>query len=503
MKSVFEFPKRNRIYLEGVLAALLIALASINVFSRLGTEKIYSWDEARHGVSACEMMESGNYLVNTYNYNSDYWNLKPVLAFYNNIIGMKLFGRTIFGFRFFSAFCYLAIAVLMYLFLRKEAGAAAALIGTATFVTLPTNWVHSFRTGDPDATYMLFCFAAFVCLWYSARKGRLLALSAFFLGLAFLVKSFHVGIHGILALIFVGLHWKRYSWRDLLLAVVSGAAPVLLWAALRFHADGMTFFRNMVLLDLLGRLESGDHSEVIKFLPWYEYFSTLNHYLLVIPVAITAGAVVAGMLLRGKKCFSSSSESLGRWALFCFLVSFSAFCLCRVKLKWYIFPSLLYFSVAFGTLFQFACRWLREEADMKRSRLLLLPPLAVIVGSIVWECVGEGKAIRNVVKLDSQEDVLTTDQGGDAYRGKVFYSVDHEGKPEYPHQKFMLVIRFLDAKIALKDVEEYRNASDDALLVCRFEETKTERLRPLAEEFASRHSLKLIRYSDGQALYQR
>ena len=67
----------------------------------------------------------------------------------------------------------------------------------------------------------------------------------------------------------------------------------------------------------------------------------------------------------------------------------------------------------------------------------------------------------------------------------------------------MLVIRFLDAKIALKDVEEYRNASDDALLVCRFEETKTERMRPLAEDFASRHFLKLIRYSDGQALYQR
>ena len=278
---------------------------------------------------------------------------------------------------------------------------------------------------------------------------------------------------------------------------------MLIWAAFRFHADGLTFFQNMVLLDLLGRLESEGHSEIIKYLPWYEYFGTLNHYLLVIPLAITAGAVAAGLLLRGRKCFSSRQNTLGKWALFCFVFTFAAFSLCRIRLKWYIFPSLLYFSVAFGMLFRFTCRWLQEESKMKRSRIRLLVPSLIIVSSIVWVCFGEGKAIRNVVKLDVQTDVLTADHGGDAYRGMVFYSVDPAGKPQHPHQKFVLVMRFLDAKIALKSVEEYRNASDDALLLCRFEESKTERLRPLAEDFASRHSLKLIRYANGQALYQR
>jgi len=503
MSSIIEYLSRNRRIVEAILAALLIVLGSINVFSGLGKERIRSWDEARHGVSSCEMMESGNYIVNTYNHSVDYWNVKPVLSFYNNIIGMKLFGRNIFGFRFFSALSYLIIAALIYLLLRKEAGIAAAFVGSAAFLTLPTNWVHSFRTGDPDATFMMFCFAAFVCLWYSARKGWLLSLCTFFLGLAFLVKTFHVGIHGILVLIFVGFHWKRYSWRDLLLALVSGAAPVLIWAGARFHADGWKFFQSMINLDLLGRVGDAhmvEHSDVV----WYEYFQALNHYLVVIPLAIAACAIALGLIFKGKKCFSSSQDSLGRWTVFFFLFSFSAFSACHVKLKWYIFPSLVYFTVTFGMLFHFACRWIREESEKKPHLIRFLPPLTIIIACMVWLGIGEGKAIHNVVKLDVQHDVLTDDgHGGDAYRGCVFYSVNQDGVADVPHQKFMLVVRFLDGKLVLKNVEEYKNATDDAFLVCRFEEAKTERMGPMAEGFAARHSLKLIRYANGQALYHR
>ncbi len=502
MNSILAFFARNRRILECILATLLFAIAAFNVFSGLGVERIRSWDEARHGVSSCEMMESGDYIVNTYDYEPDYWNVKPVLSFYNNIIGMKLFGRNIFGFRFFSAVSYLVIACLMYILLRGEAGPAAALVGAAAFMVLPTNWVHSFRTGDPDATFMMFCFAGFVFLWFSARKkGWMLALSMFFLGMAFLVKSFHVGIHGILALIFIGFHWKRYSWRDLLLAVVSGAVPVLVWAGFRFHADGLAFFRSMLELDLLGRVEAlaGNPAR-----PWYEYFLAINHYLIYIPLAVFAASVALGLFFRGKKCFSSQEDALGRWTIFCFLFGFTAFSFCSVKLRWYIFPFLLFFSVAFGMLFDFARRWLQEESEKKRGVLYFLPPLLIMTGCLAWLGIGEGKAIRvNVVKMEAQHDVLTDDHGGEAYRGGVFYSVSSDGKAEYPHQKFMLVIRFMDAKIVLKDVEEYKNAADDAFLVCRFDESDNDALRLLAEEFAARNSLKLIRSVNGEALYSR
>ena len=67
----------------------------INVFSGLGTGYLRNWDEARHSISACEMLDTGNYIVNTFNYTTDLWNVKPVLAFYGNLGGILLFGKNI------------------------------------------------------------------------------------------------------------------------------------------------------------------------------------------------------------------------------------------------------------------------------------------------------------------------------------------------------------------------------------------------------------------------
>lgn len=503
MERFVDMMRRNRKLIAGILLALLTAVAAVNVFTGLGSSRIRSWDEARHGISACEMMESGNYIVNTYNFKPDYYNAKPVLAFYNNLLGMKLFGKNIFGFRVVSAFSYLLIAALTFLLLYHEAGTAAALAGTAAFIVCPANWLHCFRNGDPDAVFMLFCFASFVCLWFSVRRKRLLYPAMFFLGLAFLSKSFHVGVPGILTLCFIVFHWKKYSWRDLLIAAATGMAPVLLWAVLRFHADGWTFFYNMLERDLLGRLESGhltDHS----YSPWYTYLSVLNHYLIVIPLAVIAVSVVFGFGFRGKTCFSSPSDALGKWAGFCFLFSLALFSFCRVKLPWYIFPALLYLSVVFGVIFGFACRWLQEESEKKRNMLFVLPPVLIIIACTVWIFIGEVKAIRNLVKSERQQDVLTAENGGEAYRGGTFYCIDPDGNPRLPGQKYLLVLRFLNAKLVLKNVAEYKKNTEPAFLICSFKETRDDAaLRRLAETVASRHSLRLIRCANSQALYSR
>ena len=48
---------------------------------------------------------------------------------------------------------------------------------------------------------------------------------------------------------------------------------VLLWAALRYHADGLIFFRNMLLRDLVGRVEGGGVLCEHVGNPWYYYLS--------------------------------------------------------------------------------------------------------------------------------------------------------------------------------------------------------------------------------------
>ena len=93
MNPFFHSQTRSPRQLAYVLAAILLVIALANVFVGLGSSRIHSWDEARHGVSACEMLESGNYIVNTYSFRPDYWNVKPVLSFYNNMLGMAIFGK--------------------------------------------------------------------------------------------------------------------------------------------------------------------------------------------------------------------------------------------------------------------------------------------------------------------------------------------------------------------------------------------------------------------------
>ena len=89
MKISIESPESGRKYIAVFLTVLLFAAAAFNVFYALGSQRLRSWDESRHGVSACEMAVSGNYIVNTYDFKPDYWNAKPVFSFYCNLFGMK------------------------------------------------------------------------------------------------------------------------------------------------------------------------------------------------------------------------------------------------------------------------------------------------------------------------------------------------------------------------------------------------------------------------------
>ena len=60
-----------------VLGILLLGLLC---FYKLGVGELCDWDEARHAVSAYEMIQTGEPIVTTYEYSNDYWNLKPPLS---------------------------------------------------------------------------------------------------------------------------------------------------------------------------------------------------------------------------------------------------------------------------------------------------------------------------------------------------------------------------------------------------------------------------------------
>ena len=100
----------------------LAVFAAMLCFLHLDVGYVASWDEARHGISAYEMIQNKNFIVNTYNYDVDYWNLKPPFSFYGIMLGFGLFGYSVMGLRFYSALSYFLICILCTLFVKKHHG---------------------------------------------------------------------------------------------------------------------------------------------------------------------------------------------------------------------------------------------------------------------------------------------------------------------------------------------------------------------------------------------
>ena len=79
------FSKLSAAALAGVLL-----LACLNAFVILGKMPIQTWDEGIYGLSGYEMVQSGNYLINTVRGAPDYWNLKPVLSSAPAVLGLRM-----------------------------------------------------------------------------------------------------------------------------------------------------------------------------------------------------------------------------------------------------------------------------------------------------------------------------------------------------------------------------------------------------------------------------
>ena len=109
-------PRTKRILLACGLAAGILFLALL-CFYHLDYGELMDWDEARHGVSAYEMLQTGEPIVTTYAYSPDYWNLKPPLSEWLIALGYKLFGYNAYGLRFFSGVSMFLSALLCAAFL--------------------------------------------------------------------------------------------------------------------------------------------------------------------------------------------------------------------------------------------------------------------------------------------------------------------------------------------------------------------------------------------------
>ena len=316
----------------------LAAFAAMLCFLRLDVAYVASWDEARHGISAYEMIQNKNYIVNTYNYDVDYWNLKPPLSFYGIMLGFGIFGYSVIGLRFYSALSYFLICILCALYVKKHHGKCASLL---TIAFLCCNQLmlalHGARAGDADALYqLLFTIAMLAMMEIPENKSRSYICGACF-SLAFLAKSYHAGIIlviGGLYMLIMGMLTK-FKVKEWIFFGLSVAVPAGIWGIARFTQDGLTFFMTMLTEDVLSRssvASEGHTGSAFFYIQRYFLDGGMIYWLLLVVI------LVAGIYVICKK-----KESIKPYTgyLLWFVVPLVAFSAVSTKLNWYNYPILV------------------------------------------------------------------------------------------------------------------------------------------------------------------
>ena len=331
------------------LMGALLLLIGFLCFYHLDTKYVDPWDEARHGVNAVEMLKEGNLIKSTYEYQTDYYNLKPPLSMWCIMIAFKLFGTTVFAIRFYSAVCYLVLAFIVGLYVYKRYGRLESLFVVGLLATNTTAFqAHMIRAGDADSLYVLLFTAGMLCLLEIRRKSYAFPLYGLCLSLAFLTKSFHAGMIALVGIIFmIGTGAiNKLTKKQWLLFAGTVLVPFLIWAISRWMVDGTTFFRQMILTDVLHRTSSDFGSNTGPFSYYIQYFfGAMSGRITVYLWAFTI-CVVAAFLFTGIYSKENRTQLLG-YGLW-FAVPFFGFSAISTKLLWYVYPAMIPLLIVAG-----------------------------------------------------------------------------------------------------------------------------------------------------------
>jgi len=336
------------IYSVGMI--FLLTLACFNVFYRLGDFPIYSWDEARHGVSAYEMLKKGNFIVSTYRGKIDYWNLKPPLSFWANMAGYKLAGYNALGLRLFSAIAAILTIAMNAMFVWKQFGKIAALFTTASLTTCTQLLInHSARTGDADSLFVFFFTASIISLLLSEQRKKWLYISGIAFSLAFLTKSWHAGNIAII----IGLYllftksYKKLTLANWITLSTCMILPILTWGVFRYQYDGMTFFKEMIFYDLLKRSSTAIEGHIGDKFYYFDVFWKYFEYWL----TLLAGLLVAMILHKlPMNDFKTEKKSLLIGTCLWIIVPLLLFTFAKTKIRWYILPIYPPLAIVIGIL---------------------------------------------------------------------------------------------------------------------------------------------------------
>lgn len=328
------------------LQALVVLVGALLVYYAAQRIPVQSWDEARRGVNALLMWQSGDYWNYRYVDGFDAFNTKPPLFTWLASASMREFGVTLTALRMPSQVCALLFIAVVYRLSLMTADRVTALL--TSLILLAVNGIfglHVAFTGDTD---MLFVFTLTMGMWatyFWVRNGKPLPAywAVVWFALAFLTKGLALllMLPGLAAWVALNRRQVRHSagqWAGLVvfaLLVLVGILTVLA----RFGTGGDAYPNLLVAMfenDGARRFtdasfETGykwDYLPVVLDIKFGIFVYVLYAYAAYVLFTGRVGEVVRGL---GKGSFTTLS----------LLVIANCFCLLLLsqnKHEWYVAP---------------------------------------------------------------------------------------------------------------------------------------------------------------------
>ena len=378
---------RSRRFL--VLACAVLGLAAFNLTYRLGNESLTEWDESLYATSAFEMLESGNWVVTTFNGTTDYYNSKPPLNVWLIALSIKAFGPSLTAMRIPSILAaWLTIVVLLW-WSHRRFGPHVALFSCMVLATcFGFLHVHSGRTDNPDALLALFFLLIAVTLDLSSeRPWRRIWLGPLFAGV-FLLKGMAI-LMPLLLVVIVEARRKvdaRERWLPLAAAFVLALIPALSWAIPRWRADGLAFFDRMFFQDFITLSTTAVEGQKQSKL-FYLNILVKHHYdwiVAALTVMILFPPTSWSQVRASVKFWKSDDDSqriLGFWAAIALVVPMAM----RTNLPWYINPLYPMFALGVGWLLAYGFSG-RPAPSHHRALLIAMVVMAGVLaeGKLIW-----------------------------------------------------------------------------------------------------------------------
>lgn len=267
--------------------AVLLVIVAVLFLPHLGTPSLWDIDEGHNAEAAREMLESGNWIVPTFNFQLRVD--KPALLYWLQIFAYQLFGVSEFAARLPSALAALLAVLLTYefgcfLFNAATGLAAGVMLASAVLFSGAAHFAN------PDALLCAFTLLTLLLFWvgFQRQDTRWLIPAGIAAGLAVLAKG-PVGFvlpGAVIGLFLIltrrlGFLWNRRFALGLF-AFAAVALPWYIWVSVDTRAN---FLRGFILTHNVNRFLS----------PMENHSGPAYYYLVVLLVGFAPWSAFLGL----------------------------------------------------------------------------------------------------------------------------------------------------------------------------------------------------------------